>query len=77
MSQKLNERVSARNRRQREKARELRRHADLHRYMQQFSAKQKIKGSRRRIALQVFRSRKMARLARQKAIRARDRAQRR
>jgi len=76
MAHSLQERVSARNRRQRAHAHELRRHAVLHRYIKQFGAMQKIRHSRERLGRQVVRSKRMALRAKRQAIHARERARR-
>jgi hypothetical protein len=76
MAHSLQEKVSARNRRQRAHAHELRQDAVLHRYVKQFGAMQKIRRSRERLGRQVTRSKRMALRAKQKAIGARERARR-
>jgi hypothetical protein len=67
--------VSARNRRQRAHARELREHALLHRHVAQSGAMEMIRRSREKLGWQVTRSKRMASRAKRKAILARERAQ--
>lgn len=68
MAPNLKEKVAARNRRQREHARELRIHAMEHRLVSQGIAKRKIERSHRRLANQVARSRQMGREAKRRAV---------
>ena len=76
MAHNLRERVSARNRRQRAHAQELREHALLHRYVAQSGAREMIRRSRKRLDRQVLRSKWMAARAKRKAIGAKERARR-
>lgn len=77
MAHTLQERVAARNRRQRAHGHELRLHAVLHQYVRRFRAERKIKRSREMLGQQVTRSKRMAMRAKRKAIDTRKRARRR
>lgn len=74
MAPELREEIDARNRRQRMRAQELRRHALLHQYVSRFAAEQKIERSREKLRRQVAHSRGLAQRAKLKAVRARERA---